>query len=133
MTAPSADKFTAKAYLAFGATQGQEKILLDKSVETSSGGNRWLNIPLELAASATDTQLNLATYVDTATWIAVEEVSTGTTGFNINIASANKQQVAAEGVWLYKNRNATPPTLYIDNPDGSNKIMLNVAVLGNSA
>lgn len=133
MTVPAADTFTAKAYLAYGSTQGSEKILLDKSVVTASGGNRWVNIPIELAASATDTQLNLSTYLDTATWIAVEEVSTSTTGFNVGVAAANKVQVATEGIYLYKNRNSTPPTLYLDNPDATNKVMLNISVLGNSA
>lgn len=128
MAAPANDTLTRKVYMAFGSTQGSEKVVVDSS-ETATG-NRWLLIPLELAASASDVQLNLATYVDTATFISVQEKSTGTTGFDVGIAAANKLSVAAGSGIDYKNRTATPPTLYFDNPDASNKVFLEIAVLG---
>lgn len=128
---PSAEALNARVLLTHGSTLGKERILLDY---TASGltGNRSVVIPMEIAANATDQSLNLASYVDTATIIAVRD--RGSTGIKVGLASGGtKAQIAANKFWSYENGNATPPTLYFDNVSAADKAYFDVYVLGNSA
>lgn len=129
---PTTEKLNARIFMSYGSTVGRERILLDYTESTSTTGFQAVVIPVELAASATDTSLNLASYVDTATMIAVRDRNN--TGVKVGLASGGtKAQVAANGFYCYKNGNATPPTLYFDNVSGSTKAFIEVIIMGSSS
>lgn len=136
MSTPSNEKQIVKITIGYGSTAGSEEVLLVHSEDsTDYVGNVRARIPFELATSATDTSFNLASFADTATWIILKDRSGQ--AFHVALASGQaagiRHQIAANGVYLYKNANATPPTLYLSNPDGSNKVFGEIIILGASS
>lgn len=131
MATPTAQQLKARAYMAYGDTAGDERILLDYTEASTTTGFQNIVIPKELAASATDTTVDLSTFVDTATFIAVRDRNN--TGVKVGLASAGKMTIAANGFIMFKNGVATPPTLYLDNVSASDKAFIEILILGTSA
>lgn len=133
MALPTNDQFNGKFYLSFGSVIGKERVLLDVTDTIQTAGNRDVVIPMKVAANTTNNQINLASYVDSATYISVRELTTGTSGFKVDVSNAaTKPQVTAGGLLLWKNGAATPPTLYIDNPDAALEVLLEISILGSN-
>lgn len=129
MTAPATQEIRTKFYLAWGDTDGAEELLLNHSEPATTVGNFRARIPIALPSSAANQTLNLASYCRAATYIAI--VSRDANGCNINLTTDDtKFQIAGEGVFAFKNRNATPPTIYFDNPSSSEISYVDVIVLG---
>ena len=131
MTAPTAEKLLAHVSLGYGSTAGAEEWLVDYNEDVATTGNQKIIIPLKYIGAAADQSLNLATYLATATFIAV--IDRGGTGIKVGMAAAGtKHWVAANGIYLVKNGNTTPPTLYFDNPSATLAATIQVIVLGSS-
>lgn len=130
---PTAERLKCRAALSYGSTIGSERVLLDFTESTSTTGFQAVVIPIELAASATDSSLNLASYVDTATYIAVKDRNN--TGVLVGRTSGTsaRLQVAGNGFILFKNGASTPPTLYFDNVSTTDKAFIEVIVMGTSS
>lgn len=133
MATPSTEKLNVSAYASFGSTQGLERILLNYTEASTTTGFQAVVIPLELAISATDQSVNLASYVDTATFIGIRDRNNTGVLVGRTTGTSARLQVAANGFLLYKNGNSTPPTLYFDNVSGSDKAFIEIIVLGASA
>ncbi len=128
---PTAEGINVRLYASLGDVIGAERIVLDHTEASSVTGNQASVIPVEIAGAGTNTQVNLASYVDTATWVTVKD--RGGTGFKISLVNTGtKFEVPASGVFAFKNAAATPPLLYIDNGNASDKAFLEVTVLGSS-
>jgi hypothetical protein len=130
--APSTERLKATLHLAYGSTLGDEKVLVSKQEAVSTVGFQHVIIPLELAISATDAQVNLSSYVDTATFIAIEDRNNTGVLVGRTAGTAARLNVAANGWLCFKNGASTPPTLFFDNPDGANKAFINIYILGSS-
>lgn len=130
---PTAERLKCRAVLSHGSTIGSERILLDYTESTATTGFQAVVIPVELAASATDTSVNLANYVDTATFIAVKDRNN--TGVLVGRTSGTSARftLAGNGFILFKNGAATPPTLYLDNVSSSEKAFVEIIVMGSSS
>lgn len=132
MAVPAASTLKVQIYVAHGSSLGSEAVLLNFSESSSTEGNRKLLLAKEYAASATDQSVDLSTFLNTATWIFVKEQSG--VGVKVGLASGGtKAQIAANGVWGYKNGTATPPTLYFDNVSATDACFIEITVLGASA
>ncbi len=132
MTVPTSQQLNFRCVASFGDTIGSERIILDYTEPTTTTGFQAIIIPVELAASATDTQVNLASYVDTATFITI--LDRNNTGFKVAAGgTANKFTIAADGCFSIKNGAATPPTLYLDNVSTTAKAFIEIGVMGTSA
>lgn len=136
MTVPTSEKQIVKIAMAFGSTAGSEQVALNFSEDsTSYTGNRIVRRSYEIPVSTTDASIDLSTLVDTATWIAVVDKSGQAISYALSsgVALGSRHQVAASGVSVWKNANATPPTLYLSNADASNKAFGEIIILGASA
>lgn len=132
MATPSSEQIKVQLYAAIGDTLGSEDRVLNYVESSSTEGNRKVVIPKEYAASASNQSLDLSAFVDTATWIIV--IDRGGVGVNIALGGSDTAfQLAGNGVFAYKNANATPPTLYFDNPSSTLKTFIDVIVLGSSS
>lgn len=127
MATPTASELKAQVYLAFG----DERVCLDYTEASTTTGFQGQVIGKELAASAADQQVNLASYVDTATLIGVRDRNN--TGVKVGIGATNKFTLAANGFIAFKNGDATPPTLYLDNVSATDKAFVEITILGTSA
>lgn len=131
MAVPTSEKLIACLYVGYGSSLGYERTLLEYNENTTNTtGFQRAVIPVELAANATDVQVNLASYVDTAVHVAIYD--RGGTGFSVGSGASNKFAVNAGGVLFYRSA-ATPGTLYLNNSSASNKAFLEVVVTGSSA
>lgn len=135
-TVPTAQTLNVHAYVGRGTAGRDEKILEyddTASVGLGTTSNAQYRQQIKLAASATDTSVNLATYFDNASYISVKEISGATSGvlWGPSAGGANKFTLSASGVLLFKNGAATPPTLYFTNPSGADAVYIEVAAVGN--
>lgn len=129
MTAPSTQRIRTKFYLAWGDTDGAEELLLNASEPSTTVGNFRARIPIALPLSAANQTLNLASYCSVVKYIAI--VSKDDIGCNVNLATGGtKFQIEAGGLLVYENRNATPPTLYFDNPSSASISYVDVILMG---
>lgn len=133
MATPSTQRLNCRIVLSYGSSLGSEVVLLDYTEATTTVGFQKAIIPLELAASATDQSVNLASYFDTATFIAV--IDRNNTGVLVGrtAGTSARHNLAANGPFVYKNGAATPPTLYFDNSSASKKAFVEIIVMGTSA
>lgn len=131
-TPPTAEQLNVRLYASHGDDPSARRVVLDHTEATTVTGNQASVIPVEIAGAGTNTQVNLASYVDTATWVSVKD--RGGTGFKVSLVNTGtKFEVAAGGVFAFKNAVATPPLLYIDNGSASDAAFLEVSVLGSSS
>lgn len=130
---PTAERLKCRAVLSHGSTIGSERILLDFTESTSTTGFQSVVIPVELAASATDTSLNLASYVDTATYIAVKDRNNTGVLVGRTTGTSARFNITGNGFILLKNGASTPPTLYFDNVSTTEKAFIEVIVMGSSS
>jgi hypothetical protein len=130
---PTADRLNCRAFLTYGSTIGTQRILLDYTESTATTGFQAFVVPLELSASATDQSVNLASYVDTATFIAVRDRNNTGVLVGRTTGTSARLQVAANGFIIFKNGAATPPTLYFDNVSTTDKAFIEIVVLGSSS
>lgn len=131
MATPTTTTFIIEAFLGRGSATNPKELFEKNSVSTS--GFQYVSVPKELAASATDQTVDLSTFVDTATWIVVEDRNN--TGVLVGRTSGTSARlsVAANGFLMYHNAAATPPTLYFDNSSASEKAFVLIHILGTSA
>ncbi len=128
MAVLTAQKLNVAAMLSWGSTEGEEETLLNFAEAAATTGNARGATLLQLAASGTGSY-DTAGLCDTATWILVQDLNG--TGLNLGFANGvTPCQIAANGIYLFKNRNATPPVLYFQNPDSGNAAAIRIAVLG---
>lgn len=132
MAVPSDQTLILSMYVGYG-TQGTERTLLDFDEPSTTVGNVAYSTTLELAASATDTSLDLSTVLDSCTAIVIREMSGNTDGAKYGPAAGagNKFNLgASKAVVLRLKTDDTPPTLYFSNPDTVNKLFLEVSAIG---
>lgn len=126
---PTAQKLRAQIWLARGDTDGETEQLLSFTESDSVTGNLIERIGKKYAPAAANQTIDLSTFSVTATYIMIRDL--GGTGINVALDAAGvKFQIAANGVMVFKNANATPPTLYLTNPDAINNAYIEVGVLG---
>lgn len=131
-TPPTAEQLAYRVYAAHGDDPSDRRVVLDYTEASTTTGNQAVVVPLELAASASNTSVNLASYVDTATFVSIRD--RGGTGFKVSLVNTGaKFQVASNGVFSFKNGVSTPPTLYIDNVSTTDATFLEISILGASA
>lgn len=129
MATPTGQKLNVQLSATWGDSLGGEEKFVDFSEATSTTGNARARISKKYAAAAANQSVDLSQFVTTATWIAV--VDRGGTGINFALDNTGtKLEVAANGVAMYKNANATPPTLYLTNPNADNAAYVDIIVLG---
>ena len=130
MAAPTSQRLRASVMLSLGDTDGDIPPCLNFAELTTATANSWLRLPLDLAASAVNQSLNLATYFTSVSWIAV--VDKGGTGLLVGTASgtSGRCNVAASKMLLFCNGDATPPTIYIDNVSGTDAAFVEVYAFG---
>lgn len=133
MSTPSAERLKCRAALSYGSTLGSERTLLDYTESVDTTGFQATVIPLEIAASGVDQSVNLASYVDTATFIAVRDRNNTGVLVGRTTGTTARLQVAANGFLMFKNGNSTPPTLYFDNVSTTEKAFIEIIVMGSSA
>lgn len=131
MATPDTQQLNCQAYLSYGSVDGQEQVLLNYNEATSTVGFQSSIIPVELAASAVNTSVDLSGYVDTATFIGV--LDRNNTGVSVGVGTTDKMNVAANGFILWKNGAATPPTLKISNTSTTAKAFIQILIMGTSA
>lgn len=88
---------------------------------------------LELAASAADTSVDLATKLDTCMMIVIREVGGNTAGALYGPAAGAGNKFAlggGKGTVIRLKDNSTPPVLYISNPSGTDKLFVEVTAIG---
>lgn len=132
MAVPADQTIIYSTYVGFG-TQGNERTLLDFDEPATTVGNAAYTTTLELAASATDTSLDLSTVMDSCSAIIIRELSGNTAGAKYGPAAGagNKFNLGAStAVVLRLKTDDTPPVLYFSNPDSVNKLFLEVSALG---
>jgi hypothetical protein len=135
-TVPTADALNVHCFVGKG-TAGRDAKLLDFDDTASLGAGTTANAvftqQLKLAAGASDTSINLSSYFDNCSYVAVREISAATSGVLVGPATtnANKFTLAASGVYVFKNGAGTPPTLYFTNPSGSDTVYVEVVAVGN--
>lgn len=130
---PTAERLKCRAVLSHGSTIGSERILLDYTESTSTTGFQAVVIPVELAASATDTSVNLASYVDTANFIAIKDRNNTGVLVGRTTGTSARFNITGNGFLLLKNGAGTPPTLYFDNVSSTEKAFIEVIVMGSSS
>lgn len=131
-TPPTAEQLNVRVYASHGDDPSARRSVLDYTEASTVTGNFSAVIPVEIAGAGTNTQVNLATYVDTCTWVTIRD--RGGTGFKVSLVNTGtKFEVAANGVFTFKNAVATPPLLYIDNGNASDKCFLDVGIMGSRA
>lgn len=131
-TPPTAEQLVYRLYLAHGDDPSDRRVLADYTEASTTTGNQATAFPVELAGGASNTSVNLASYVDTATFVSIRD--RGGTGFKVSLVNTGaKFQVAANGVFSFKNGVSTPPTLYLDNVSGTDATFLEIAIGGSSA
>lgn len=133
---PTAEALNVHAFLGKGSAGRDAKLFdFDDTATAGSGttANATFEQQLKLAASATDTSINLASYFDNCSYIAVREISAATSGvlFGPATTNANKFTIPANGIVIFKNGAATPPTLYFTNPSGTDAVYVKVVAVGN--
>ncbi len=130
MAAPSNQRMRTSISMSLGDTDGDIPPILNFAELTTAQANSWLRLPLDLAASATNQTLNLATYFTSVTWIAV--VDKGGTGLLVGTATgtSGRCKVAASKMLAFCNGDATPPTLYIDNVSSTDAAFVEVYAFG---
>lgn len=135
-TVPTADTLNVHVFVGKG-TAGRDAKLVDFDDTALLGSGTTANAvftqQLKLAASASDTSINLSSYFDTCSYVSIREISGATSGVLVGPATtnANKFTLAANGVYVFKNGAGTPPTLYFTNPSGSDAVYLEVVAVGN--
>lgn len=128
-TPPTAEQLNVRLAMSHGDDPSDRRNALDYTEATTVTGNYSAVIPVEIAGGGTNTQVDLSTYVDTATWVSIRD--RGGTGFKVSLVNTGaKFQVAANGAFVFKNGVATPPLMYIDNVSGTDKAFLEVSVMG---
>lgn len=130
MAAPSNQRLRASVALSLGDVDGDLPPLLNFAELTTAQANSWLRLPLDLAASAVNQTVNLATYFSSVSYIAV--VDKGGTGLLVGTATgiSGRCKVAANKLFVYCNGDATPPTLYIDNVSTTDAAFVEVYAFG---
>jgi hypothetical protein len=133
MAAPTAVKLRVQVWVGWGDTDGSTENILNFTEASSTTGNMGQSFNKKYAASASDQQIDLSTFCTTATWIYLRDL--GGTGLNVALdaTATAKFQIAANGFLLFKNRNATPPTLFITNPSGAASAYAEVGILGSQS
>lgn len=135
-TVPTADSLNVHFFVGKG-TAGRDAKLLDFDdtalLGSGSTANAVYTQQLKLATSAADTTVNLSTYFDNVSYVAIKEISGATSGVLVGPATtnSNKFTVAANGVYIFKNGAGTPPTLYFTNPSGTDVVYVEVIAVGN--
>lgn len=128
-TPPTAEQLNVRLYASHGDDPSNRRTVLDVTESASVTGNYSALVPVEIAGAGTNTQVNLATYVDTATWVSIRD--RGGTGFKVSLVNTGtKFEVPANGSFVFKNAAATPPLLYIDNANATDKCFLEVGIMG---
>lgn len=133
MATPTALRMILSMYLGYGAA-GSDRPCLDFDEPSTVTGNAIYQETMELAASATDTSLDLSTKMDTIHAVAIREISGNTAGAKYGPAAGagNKFNLGgSKAVVLRFKTDDTPPTLYFTNPDASNKLFLEITAIGN--
>lgn len=129
MSAPDPEAIKLEVSLRHGDTLGAERSLCNYIESSGTTGNQSSVLSQEVAASATDTSLDLSDHIDTLTVITIKDRSN--VGFKVGLASGGtKIEVAANGVIAFKNGASTPPTLYFDSVSASDKAFLEISLAG---
>lgn len=128
-TPPTAEQLNVRLYASHGDDPSARRSILDYTEASTVTGNFSAIVPVEIAGAATNTPVDLATYVDACTWVTIKD--RGGTGFKVSLVNTGtKFQVAANGVFTFKNGIATPPLLYIDNVSATDTCFLDVGIMG---
>lgn len=133
MATPTALRMILSMYLGHG-TAGSDKKCLDFDEPSTVTGNAIYQEIMELAASATDTSLDLSTKMDSIHCVSIREISGNTAGakFGPAAGAGNKFNLGgSKAAVLRFKTDDTPPTLYFTNPDASNKLFLEITAIGN--
>jgi hypothetical protein len=126
MAVPTAEDVILALALGLNTTPGEENYAINYT--SSETCNRLMRIPYELAAGATDQAFAL-TGLDSLLWYAVIDLSN--IGVNVGKAAGAGKLVIRAGQFFLA-AVATPLTVYLDNPDGSNISYGEIIALGSS-
>lgn len=128
MAVPTALDVILQLTAGLGTFGSSENIALNYN--SSDTANRLLRIPYEIAASGTDTSVNLGTYLDSLKFVIVVDKSN--IGVKVGKASgAGKFTVGANKFMVITETSTF--TVYLDNPDGSNATYGEIIAIGSSA
>lgn len=124
-TTPAGEQLSVHTHL----TKGDDTLWdVDDTTTTCNTVYREL---LELAASASDTSVNLSTKMDTCEYIFVREVTSHTFKYGPSAGAGNKFTVGADKpVEIGFDEGGTPPTLYFSNPSGTDAIFIELIAVG---
>lgn len=132
MSTPTASRMIFSTYVGYGDS-GQDRELLNFDEPSTTDANAVYTELIELAASASDTSVDLSTKLDSCSLIVIRELSGNTAGAKYGPAAGagNKFNLGgSKAVALRLKTDDTPPTLYFSNPDGTNKLFIELTAVG---